>query len=71
MNTETRQAIHRLLDACIDKSEAGGCVWFEFVPHIRAVKWKTFEPYDSTLLLYEREKFVDWLEESIGQISKL
>ena len=35
-----RALMHDLLDACIDKSEQGVDIWFEFTPHVKWVQWR-------------------------------
>jgi hypothetical protein len=41
MDNEVRAKIHELLDACIDRTEEGTDVWFEFTPHVKWVEWRT------------------------------
>jgi len=71
MNPETRQAIHKLLDACIDKSEAGFPVWLEFSPALGLVKW--WDSYCSHAGFHNflDEDFVFKTSEDIKKISEL
>lgn len=39
MKKEVRRATHEMLDACIDRSEAGTEIFFKFTPHVKWIEW--------------------------------
>lgn len=69
MSDKKREAIHRMLDACIDRTLDGFDIWFEFTPHVKWVVWRT-EAHKANRLWWDNNEddFLRLVDEEIEKV---